>query len=82
MSFVSVDISEVTKVVMKSSAKSFSLDLMPMWLLQDVLPSVIPLMTNFINSSIRSSVVPECMKSAAVTPLLKKPSLDNNILKN
>ena len=41
-----------------------------------------PLMTDFINSSLQSGVVPDSMKSAAVTPLLKKPSLDINILKN
>ena len=29
-------------------------------------------MTDFINSSLQSGVVPDCMKSAAVTPLLKK----------
>ena len=35
-------------------------------------------MTDFINSSLQSGVVPYSMKSAAVTPLLKKPSLDIN----
>ena len=39
-------------------------------------------MTYFINSSLQSSVVPESMKSRAVTPLLKKPSLDINIFKD
>ena len=34
------------------------------------------------NSSLQSGVVPDSMKSAAVTLLLKKPSLDINILKN
>ena len=39
-------------------------------------------MTNIINSSLRSSQVPKSMKSAIVTPLLKKSTLDPDILKN
>ena len=50
--------------------------------LKEVLPSIAPLMTDFINSSLQSGVVPDSIHSAAVTPLLKKPSLDINILRN
>ena len=39
-------------------------------------------MANIINSSLRSSQVPKSMKSAIVIPLLKKSSLDPDILKN
>ena len=39
-------------------------------------------MTNIINSSLRSSQVPKSMQSAIVTPLLKKSTLDPDILKN
>ena len=39
-------------------------------------------MTNIINSSLRSSQVPKSMKSAIVTPLLKKSTLVPDILKN
>ena len=80
--FVPVKISEVSRIVMKSSTKACALDPMPRWLLKELLPSIAPLMTDFINSSLQSGVVPDSMKSAAVTPLLKKPSLDINILKN
>ena len=45
---------------------------MPTWLLKELLPSIAPLMTDFINSSLQSGVVPDSMK----------PSLDINILKN
>ena len=76
--FVPVTISEVSRIVMKSSTKACALDSMPMWLLKELLPSIGPLMTDFINSSLQSGVVPDSMKSAAVTPLLKKPSLDIN----
>ena len=80
--FVPVTISEVSQIVMKSCTKACALDTMPTWLLKELLLSIAPLMTDFINSSLQSSVVPDTMKSEAVTPLLKKPSLDINILKN
>ena len=76
-----VTISEVSPIVMKSSTKACG-DPMPTWLLKELLPSIAPLMTDFINSSLQSGVVPDSMISAAVTPLFKKPSLDINILKN
>ena len=80
--FVPVTISEVSQIVKKFSAKACALDPMPMWLLKELLPSIAPLMTDFINSSLQSGVVPDSMKSAAVTLLLNKPSLDINIPKN
>ena len=65
-----------------SSTKACALDPMPTWLLKELLLSIGPLMTDFMNSSLQSGIVPDSMKSAAVTPLLKKPSFDINILKN
>ena len=67
---------------MKSSTKACALDPMPTWLLKELLPSIALLMTDFINSSLQSGVIPDSMKSAAVTPLFKKPSLNINIIKN
>ena len=73
---------EVKRVVMRSSTKSCPLDPMPTWLLKDVLPNVVPRMIDFINASLLSGVVPRTMKCAAITPLLKRPSLDAELLKN
>ena len=39
-------------------------------------------MTNIINDSLKSGVFPSIYKSAIITPLLKKPSLDPNDLRN
>ena len=41
----------------------------------DVLPTHI---TNIINLSLREGVFPDRFKQAIVTPLLKKPTLDND----
>ena len=35
-----------------------------------------------VNSSLSEGVFPSCFKTACVKPLLKKPSLDTNVLKN
>ena len=82
LNFVPVTISEVSRIVMKSSTKACALDPMATWLLKKLLPRIALLMTDFIHSSLQTGVVPDSMKSAAVTLLLKKSSLDINILKN
>ena len=51
--FVPVTIREVSRIVMKSSTKVCALDPMPMWLLKELLLSIAPLMTDFINSYYR-----------------------------
>ena len=43
---------------------------------------IIPYMTSVINMSLESGEVPGCFKKAVVRPLLKKPSLDAECLKN
>ena len=42
----------------------------------------LPKLTEVVNASLRSGVFPEILKDAVVTPLLKKPSLDKDVLKN
>ena len=39
-------------------------------------------MLHVVNESLGSSVVPACLKMAVITPILKKPSLCVNSLKN
>ena len=58
------------------------LDPIPTWLIKESRSELLPVMTNIINSSLRSSQVSESMKSAIVTPLLKKSTLNPGILKN
>ena len=67
---------------MKSAPKSCSLDPIPSDLLQQHIDDIIDVMTNLINAYLRDGVVPPAFKTAAITPLIKKPSLDPNNLKN
>ena len=44
--------------------------------------TLLPTLTNIINESLSSGMVPTSFKTATVKPLLKKPTLDPNNLKN
>ena len=54
----------------------------PTPLLLECLDVLLPSITQIINDSLQSGVVPSLFKSAIVKPLLKKPTLDQNNLKN
>ena len=73
---------EVWKIICKSLSKSCTLDPIPTWIIRDAKNELLPTITDIINASLRSSEVPTSMKSAVVTPLLKKATLDPEILKN
>jgi len=75
---------EVIRLIKQSPSKSCPLDPMPTWLLKDdsVLQAVALTLTKCINESLSSGTVPTCHKKAIVSPLLKKPGLDENTLKN
>ena len=72
---------EIKKLVMGGNSKSSPLDPLPTWLLKKC-PSLIKVLTCLVNSSITSGQVPSLLKQAQVTPLLKKPPLDVEVLKN
>ena len=47
-----------------------------------ILDTLLPVLSKAIKDSLLSDCVPISLKSAAVTPLIKKPNLDKNDLKN
>ena len=67
---------------MSSKATSCDLDPAPTPLLKECLDTLLPSITKLINLSLTSGIVPSCFKHALVKPLLKKPSLDPEDLKN
>ena len=73
---------EVRKVIMKSPVKSCELDPVPTWILKECLDHVLPIITAIINKSLSESLVPSSFKKSLLRPLLKKPGLDKEILKN
>ena len=55
--------------------KNCALDPIPTALLKQILPSIVALISDIINTSLRDGIVPESFKRAFVKPLLKKPGL-------
>ena len=80
--FTPLTIDEVQKLVTNSPTKSCSLDPLPTWLLKKTLPTVLPSIARIVNSSLELYKFPSAMKTALVTPLLKKPTLDASLFKN
>ena len=80
--FSTVTEDQVTKIIMKSPSKSCSLDPWPTFLVLDYLDILITPITSIINASLEQGKCPNFFKQAHVTPILKKSSLDKEILKN
>ena len=73
---------EITKYIKASSPKTCDLDPIPTSLLKEYTMELVPYITKIINESLATGVVPDIFKRAIVTPLLKKPGLDETDLKN
>ncbi|KAL8610879.1 hypothetical protein ACOMHN_056734 [Nucella lapillus] len=81
-SFSQVTEDDVLKILKSSAPKTCDLDPLPTPLLYECLDTVLPYLTKMINDSLLTGVFPDAHKTAIVTPLLKKPTLDVNDLKN
>ena len=80
--FATVSDKEIMKHLSLMKSKSCSLDPIPTWLLKECKESVCPFLRSIINASLTSGVFPSQLKDAIISPVLKKPSLDVNDLKN
>ena len=67
---------------MNSPTKSCTLDPIPTFLLKECITELLPIITAIVNASLRSTKVPSTFKNAVITPLLKKASLDPDVLSN
>ena len=70
------------KLILSGNSKSCNLDPIPTKLLKEHLDLLLYTVYNIINGSLQSGVFPTSLKTASVTPLLKKQSLDKEIKKN
>jgi len=73
---------EISNLIKKSASKSCKLDPIPTWLLKDCLGCLLPVITRIVNLSLSSAEVSTNLKEAIVLPLIKKMTLDPEILKN
>ena len=58
------------------------LDLLPAVLLKENFDMLLPTLCRIVNLSLESGYVPPSLKTAVLLPLLKKPSLDHELLSN
>ena len=75
-SFHPVTTDEVRKVITQSKPTTCPLDPIPAPFLLEFLDDLLPVITQIMNQSLLTGIVPPSFKSAVVKPLLKKPSLD------
>jgi hypothetical protein len=73
---VPVSVKSVTEIILASPAKSCCLDPLPTPLLKKFLSVLAVPITRIGNALLASGLVPDSLKHAMVTPLIKKSSLD------
>ena len=73
---------DLKKVIMKCPTKSCDLYPLPTWLIKNHLPTIVPTLCQVVNLSLSTGCFPSVLSKAIVTPILKKPSLDRQQLKN
>ena len=74
--FQPVTLPKLHKIIQSTPNKNCDLDPVPTSLLKQILPSIIPLIADIINSSLRVGIFPQSFKRAPVRPLLMKPGLE------
>ena len=75
-------IEEIKKVVSSMSSATCELDPIPTDILKLCLDEIAPFIVDIVNLSLQNAAFPKELKKAIVKPLLKKATLDPNILKN
>ena len=73
---------EIRKLILACPHSSSPLDPIPTTLLVSCIDSLLPIITKLVNLSLSTGCFPADFKMASVTPLLKKPNLDPDDLKN
>ena len=80
--FTSISEAEVLKLIKNAPAKSCDLDPIPTQLLKSCTDVLLKPITHLVNLSLSEGVCPSALKCALVSPLLKKPSLCKDDMKN
>ncbi|XP_049450826.1 uncharacterized protein LOC125900093 [Epinephelus fuscoguttatus] len=69
---------QLTTLMTGIKTSTCTLDPIPSKLIKDCLSAISPLITDIINTSLNSGSVPQTLKLAAITPILKKPGLNTD----
>ena len=73
-----MDEDELLKDIQRLPNKQCASDPIPTWLLKNISGMILPFVKSMVNHSFSEGIVPKSWKSAQLTPLLKKSSLDHN----
>ena len=74
-----MDKDKLLKAIQSLPNKQYVSDPRPTWLLKKVSGMILAFVKSMVNQSFSEGIVPNSWKSAQITPLLKKPSLDHNV---
>ena len=80
--FALVSKEELIKIISVMNKTTCASDPFPTKLLMNHLPAVIDIILHIVNLSISTCIFPSSCKSSIVIPLIKKPGLDSEVLKN
>ena len=80
--FSPVNEEEVKKIISKLPNKTSPLDPIPTWLLKKFINTLLPVIMFIINNSLRIGSFPSVLCETVITPLIKKPTLNPDLLKN
>ena len=81
-SFEVVSSDVVMKAINSAPSKSCSLDPIPTDILKKSLGALLPSITSMVNKSLLTGIFQSQFKHALITPLIKKPDADREVLKN
>ena len=82
MNFSPTTEDEVKKIILDTKTTQCLLDPIPTKLLKECIHALLPMITKIVNLSLSQGIMPPCLKKAVVVPLLKKPSLNQEVLKH
>jgi len=77
-----VSTDHIAHLIKSSKVKTCTLDPLPVFVLTKCWPTLLPVITNIVNRSLKEAFMPNALESAMITPLLKKPNLNPEELKN
>jgi hypothetical protein len=80
--FTNLTPKDVKDIIMKFASKSSILDSLPSWLVKENLPTLLPVITDIVNTSLSSGIFPNSLKRSVIRPVIKKSNMDRNSLKS
>ena len=82
LEFKAIPLVELERVIKASKPTTCMLDPLPSRVLKELLPTVGPAILSLMNLSFSTGIVPSNFKAAVLKPLLKKPGLDPELVRN